>query len=82
MTAIADRSQRVDGYLRRIIAGKLTRIELRDDSIESPGVNSFELRGIDAPLIPCDLQPCEDLWQRFVDVPALVTADDATGPVN
>jgi hypothetical protein len=43
MTAIADRSQRVDGYLRRIIAGKLARIELRDELIESPGMNGFEL---------------------------------------
>ena len=56
MTAIADRSQRVDGYLGIIIAGKLTRIELWDGSIESPGMNGFELRGIDAPLIYCDLQ--------------------------
>ena len=62
MTAIAERSQRVDGYLRLIFAGKLTRIELRDDSIESPGMNSFELRGIDAPLIHCDLQSVEDGW--------------------
>ena len=60
MTVIADRSQRVDGYLRRIIARKLTRIELRDDSIESPGMNGFELRGIGAPLIYCDLQSVED----------------------
>jgi hypothetical protein len=45
-------------------------------------MNRFELRGIDAPLIRCDLQPCEDRWQRFVDVPALVTADDAAGPVH
>ena len=51
VTPIPDRSQRVDGYLRRIIARKLTRIELRDDSIESPGMNGLELRGIDAPLI-------------------------------
>ena len=60
MTVIADRSQRVDGYLRRIIARKLTRIELRDDPIESPGMNGFELSGIDAPLIHCDLQSVED----------------------
>jgi hypothetical protein len=43
-------------------------------------MNGFELRGIDAPLIRCDLQPREDRWQRFVDVPALVTADDAPSP--
>ena len=45
-------------------------------------MNGFELRSIDTPLIRCDLQPCEDRWQRFVDVPALVTADDAAGPVH
>ena len=60
MSAIPDRSQRVNGYFRRIIVGKLTRIELRDDSIESPGMNDFELRGVDAPLIHCHLQSVED----------------------
>ena len=55
---------------------------MRGESIESPGMNGFELRGIDAPLIRRDLQPCEYWWQRFVDVPTLVTADDAAGPVH
>ena len=55
---------------------------MRGESIESPGMNGFELRSIDTPLIRCDLQPCEDRWQRFVDVPALVTADDAAGSVH
>jgi hypothetical protein len=72
----------VDDYLRRINAGKLSAVELRSESIESPGTNGFELSGIDAPLIRCDLQPCEDRWLRFVGVRALVTADDAASPVH
>ena len=76
MTAIADRSQRVDGYLRRIIAGKVTHIELWDDSIESPGMNGFELRGIDTPLIECNFQSSQDGRQCVVDVPALVPANN------
>jgi hypothetical protein len=42
--------------------GKLARIELRCDPIESFWMNDFELRGVDAPLIRCDLQPIEDGW--------------------
>ena len=60
----------------------LSRIELRRESIESPGVNGFELRGIGVPLIRCDLQPIKDGRQSTVDVAALVVADDATGPVD
>ena len=82
MAAIAVRSQRLSGYPRIINAWKLTRIELRCDSIESPGMNGFELRGIDAPLIRCDLQSVEDGWQCVVDVSALVAADDAASPVH
>ena len=77
MTAIAARSQRLSGYLRIINAWKLTRIELRCDSIESPGMNGFKLRGIDAPLIRCDLQSVEDRRQGAVDVPVLVATNGA-----
>jgi len=41
---------------------KLARIELRCDPIESPGVDRFELRGVDVPLIGGDLQAVEDGW--------------------
>ena len=47
---------------------KLSRIELRGESIESFWVNGFELRGIDAPLIRCDLQPDEDGWLQSKSV--------------
>ena len=63
-------------------AGNLSGIELRIDSIESFGVNGFELHGIDAPLIRRDLQSLEDGWQDVVDMPAFVTAHDASGPVD
>ena len=82
MISIAVCSQRVDGYLRRIFVRKLTRIELRDDSIESPGMNGFELRGIDAPLFRCNFQAGENGWQCVFDVPTFVAANDAPGPVN
>ena len=61
---------------------RLSRIELRGESIESFGMIGFELRGIDAPLIQCNLQSIEDGWQCVVDVAALVAANDAAGPVN
>ena len=61
---------------------KLSRIELQGDSIESFGMNGFELRGIYSPLIRCDLQPGEDRWQCVFYVAALVAAYDAAGPVN
>jgi len=61
-----------------MIEGNLTRIELRCDSIESPGMNGLELRSIDTPLIRRDLQPVEDGRQGVVDVPALVAANHAT----
>ena len=60
----------------------LSRVELRRESIESPGVNGFELGGVDAPLIRRDLQPIENVWQGVVDVTAFIAADDATGPVD
>ncbi len=61
---------------------KLSRIALRSESIESFWINSLKLRGIDEPLIRCDLQPNEERWQGVVDVPALVAADDAASPIN
>ena len=64
------------------MVSKLAGIELRRESIESPGVNGFELGGVDAPLIRRDLQPIKNVWQGVVDVTALVVADDATGPVD
>jgi hypothetical protein len=45
-------------------------------------MNGFEWRGIDAPLIRRDLQPCEHRWQHIVEVFALFTADDAPGLVH
>ena len=60
----------------------LSRIELWRESIESPGVNGFELSRVDAPLIRRDLKPIEDGWQGVVYVAAFVAADDATGPVD
>ena len=63
-------------------SGNLSRVELRRESIESTGMNGFELCGIGAPLARCDLQPIKDGWQRVVDVTALVVSDDATGPFD
>ena len=63
-------------------SGNLSRVELRRESIEPPGVNGFELRGIDAPLTRCDLQPIKYGGQGVVDMTELVTTDDATGPVD
>lgn len=60
MEAISARSQRMDGYLRRINTWKLSRIKLRGESIESLWTNGFKLRGIGAPLILSDLQSFED----------------------
>ncbi len=45
-------------------------------------MNGFELRGIDSPLIRRDLQSIEDVRYAAIDMPALVGADDATGPVD
>ena len=42
----------MNGYIRRIKRWKLSRVELRKDSIESLWMNGFKLRGIDLPLIP------------------------------
>jgi len=42
-----------------INAWELSSIELWGESIESFWMNGFELRGIGAPLIQCDLQPSE-----------------------
>lgn len=72
----------VEGYFLRINAGELSRAELWGESIESLAMNGFELCGIDAPLVRCDLQAFEDWWHCVVDVPALVAADDAAGPVH
>jgi hypothetical protein len=44
-------------------------------------MNGFKLRGIDAPLIRCDLQPVKNGTQCAVDVPSLVAANDAPGLV-
>ena len=44
-------------------------------------MNGFKLRGIDAPLIRCDLQPVKNGGQSAVDAPSLVAANDAAGPV-
>jgi hypothetical protein len=41
----------------------LSCVELRREAIKSPGVNGFELRGINAPLARRDLQPIKDGWQ-------------------
>jgi hypothetical protein len=76
------RSQQVDGYLRRINTWKLSRIELRNDSIESLWMNGFELRGIDAPLILSDLQSFEDGRQRVGDMSTLIATNDAPCPVG
>ena len=62
--------------------GKLSRIELWRESIESFWMYGFELRGIDAPLIRCDLQSREHWGQVTTGVPSLVATDDTAGPVN
>ena len=46
MAAISARSQGVDGYLRRINTWKLSRIELRGEAIESPGMFALVSQGI------------------------------------
>jgi len=61
---------------------QLPRIELRDLSIESSQMYGFELRGIDAPLLRCDLQPGENGWCVAVDVAALIIANDPACPVD
>ena len=42
----------------------------------------FELCGVDTPLICRDIQAIENRWQALVDVAALVTTNDSTGPVH
>ena len=64
------------------MVSKLAGIELWGDPVESPGVNGFELGGVDAPLIRRYLQPMKDGWQSVVDMTAFIAADDATGPVD
>ena len=64
------------------MVSKLAGIELWGDPIESPGVNGFELGGVDVPPIRRDLQPIKDGWQGVVDVTALVVANYATSPVD
>ena len=60
----------------------LSRIEFWRESIESPGVNGFELGGVDAPLIRRYLQPSKDRREGIVDMTMFITADDATCPVD
>ena len=57
--SIFARDQYYSGGFAGDEAGNLSRIELRIDSIESIGVNGFELSGIDLPLIRRDLQSVE-----------------------
>ena len=75
-------SHHLDDCLRMINVGKLSRIELWRESIESISMYGFELRGIDAPLIRCDLQSREHGGQVTIDMPSLVATDDTAGPVN
>ncbi len=60
--AKSTRSQHEGGGARGFNALKLSRIEPCFEPIEPLWMNGFKLRGIDAPLIRCDLQPVEDRW--------------------
>ena len=60
----------------------LPRIQSRNLAIESAAVNGVELRAIDTPLFWRYLEPGENRGQAIVDVPALVAANDTTGPVD
>jgi hypothetical protein len=58
--AIPARDQCLTGSFMAVWSRNLSRIELRRESIESPGVNGFELGDADTPLIRRDLQPIKD----------------------
>lgn len=62
--------------------GMLSRVKLRGDFIEPPGMYRFELGGIDTPLIDCDPQSFENGRQGLVDISAFIATNDLTGPVD
>ena len=61
---------------------KLARIDLMCSSIEPFWVLRFELGGIEPPLIGGNIEPSQNRREPFCNVPALVTADHASGPVD
>lgn len=60
----------------------LPGIEVGDHSIESPGVDGFESRGIDSPLLGRNLQPSQYRRQVGADEAPLVATNSPAGPVD